>query len=160
MSQLNTEELMKVYQESNIANGKRFFPDLGYEKQLFRAEDNFISYIRDDFFKTCGAFYVVRLQEGKYCAALRMEPYKNGLLLEALETRPDMRRQGHAYCLMKEALLYVAQLKCNVIYSHVNKRNIPSLRLHAKAGFRRISEAAVYIDGTVTQNSCTLCFDF
>ena len=160
MSQLNTEELMKVYHESNIVNGKRFFPDLSCEKQLLCAEDNFISYIRDDFFKTRGAFYVVRLQEGKYCAALRMEPYKSGLLLEALETRPDMRRQGHAYCLMKEALAYASQLKCNVVYSHVHKRNIPSLRVHIKAGFHRVSETAAYIDGTVTQNSCTLCFDF
>lgn len=159
VSQLNTEALMAVYQEGNEENARRFFPGLSPDIQLCKAEDGFIDYLRNDFFQTKGAFYAVWVCGETYTAALRMEPFKDGLLLEALETKPDMRRKGYAYSLIAAVLEYVPTLGYKKVYSHINKRNTASLRVHEKAGFRRISDSARYIDGTVTQNSYTLCYD-
>ena len=44
------------------------------------------------------------------------------------------------------------------VYSHVGKRNAGSLKVHERCGFRRISEQAVYIDGSVNGKCCTLCY--
>ena len=96
------------------------------------------------------------LSEGKYICALRLEPYCDGLLLEALETAPAYRRRGYAEKLILAAIAHFAGKK---LYSHVSKRNVPSLCVHEKCGFRRILEYAVYIDGSVNQRSCTLCLD-
>ena len=159
VSQLNTEALMAVYREGNEENARRFFPGLSPDIQLRKAEEGFIDYLRNDFFLTKGAFYAVWVCSETYTAALRMEPYMDGLLLEALETMPGMRRKGYAYRLIAAVLEHVPTFGYTKVYSHVNKRNLASLRVHEKAGFRRISDSARYIDGTVTQNSYTLCYD-
>ena len=43
-----------------------------------------------------------------------------------------------------------------VYYSHVDKRNTPSLRLHEKLGFEISLDHAVYVDGSVYSSSVTL----
>ena len=159
VSQLNTESLIAVYQESITASGREFFSNFSADAQLAKAEDDFLSYLRSDFFRASGAFYAVWLCDKTYCASLRMEPYKDGLLLEALETRPDLRRKGYAYRLMVAVLKYVVSLGYTRVYSHVNKRNAPSIRVHKKVGFQKISDAATYIDGTVTRHSYTFCYE-
>ncbi len=146
MYQLNTEQLLAVYAQSLREN----------PQQPKRAEEEFISYLREDFFRQKNAFYAVWLVEDTYQSALRVEPYRDGLLLEALETAPNARRRGYACCLLTEVLAFLRATDCNAVYSHVNKRNNASLALHSRCGFRTISDSAVYIDGTVTQNSCTL----
>lgn len=158
MAELNTEQLMAVYREGNIENGSEFFPDLDKDEQLNKAEFSFIDYLRQDFFRQKGAAYYVWASDGAYRSALRLEPYQDGLLLEALETAPGSRRKGYAYSLMCAVLAYLKNERAAVVYSHVNKRNIASLKIHEKCGFRRIKESATYIDGTVTQNSCTMCY--
>ena len=106
------------------------------------------------FFRTPNAVYAIWEEDGKYISALRLEPYREGLLLEALETAPIYRRQGFAEKLMLSVLDKFSDTK---IYSHVSKRNLPSLRIHEKCGFRRILEYAAYIDGSVNRRCCTLC---
>jgi RimJ/RimL family protein N-acetyltransferase len=83
-----------------------------------------------------------------------LEPYRDGLLLEALETAPECRRKGFAAELVRAAQGYAAGTK---IYSHVNKGNLASLRTHEKCGFHRIADHAVYADGSVMQNHVTFC---
>ena len=78
----------------------------------------------------------------------------DGLLLEALETAPACRRHGYAAALVRAVMEVYGEKK---IYSHVSKRNTPSLRVHEKCGFRRIAEHAVYADGSVMQNHVTFC---
>ncbi len=157
MCELNTEQLMAVYTQSNRENGQQRWPDLPAEKQLQRAEDDFLFYLREDFFRQSGAIYAVWTSQAVYQSALRLEPYRDGLLLEALETAPNARRNGYAFSLLSQTLDYLRTTDCKVVYSHVNKRNKASLGVHEKCGFHRIADTAVYIDGTVTQNSCTLC---
>ena len=152
-SELNFSALMEVYAEGNRENGAEQYPHLSEYEQLFRAEQDFGDYLRHDFFKTEGAYYALWEENGAYLSALRIEPYGDGVLLEALETRLDCRRQGYATRLL-EAVLSVETRK---IYSHVSKKNTPSLRTHEKCGFRKILDHAVYIDGSVSANAVTLC---
>ena len=156
MSQLNTDQLMAVYVESNRENAEEFFSDLNVEAQTEMAEREFLDYLREDFFSQKGAFYAVWVEDGVYKAALRLEPYKDGYLIEALETAPDERRKGYASKLITEVLPFLRSKNIGKVYSHVGKHNVASLRVHIKCGFQRTAESATYIDGTVTQNSCTL----
>lgn len=158
IAELNFEELLEVYREDIQDNGARFFPDLSGAELFRKSGDSFISYLREDFFCQEGAFYALWVVEGQYKAALRMEPYNDGLLLEALSTAANERRKGYGYHLVSEVLKYLPTLPYEVVYSHINKRNTPSLELHKKCGFQPFSDSAKYIDGTVTQNSCTMCY--
>lgn len=138
MSELDTEQLLNIYKEQNID------------------ETEFLSYLREDFFRQKGAFYAVWIEDYAYRAAVRFCPYKNGLLLHSLETAPDDRRKGYASSLLLESLQHLQVSDCKTVYSHIEKRNIASLSLHKKCGFTIISDSATYLDGTVTQYSSTL----
>lgn len=155
LSKLTFSQLMAVYAEGNRENAEEFWPDLSENERLLRAEEAFYQYLKESFFKTPGAVYALWLQGGEYMAALRLEPYEDGLLLEALETHPEYRNRGFA----SDLLTAVLEKFPGKIYSHVGKRNTPSLRVHQKCGFRTIKDYAVYIDGSVNTNAWTLCHD-
>ncbi len=154
MKELDFPALMEIYVEGNRENGADLWPEEPVPRQLQLAEEGFRDYLKNDFFLTPGAAYYLWQAEGCYVSALRLEPYKDGLLLEALETRPEFRRRGYA-----EALLRAVQLRVpGKIYSHIHKKNAPSLAVHEKCGFRRICERAAYIDGSVNDRACTMCY--
>lgn len=154
LNELDFAQLMAVYEEGNLENGAELWPDLPQGQQLLRAEQDFYQYLRECFFTTEGAYYALWEVDGIYVSALRLEPYQDGLLLAALETAPAYRRKGYASELIHGVL---EQERDRKIYSHVSKRNIPSLRAHARCGFHRILEHAVYADGSVMTKSCTFC---
>lgn len=155
MKELNFPQLMDVYVEGNEENGAAFWPEESPERQLQLAEEDFRSFLVDTFFQTVGAVYCVWQAQGRYTAALRLEPYRDGWLLEGLETAPAQRRKGYAQALMQSVLLLPEYGK---VYSHVAKGNAASLKVHQNCGFQRISEQAVYIDGSVDERCCTLCY--
>ncbi len=140
MSELNTEQLLSVYNE-----------------HAWEALD-FLSYLRDDFFQQPNAFYAIWLEGAEYRSVARLEQYGNGLLLHSLETAPNERRKGYAFRLLTQLLKYLQATDCKTLYSHIDKRNRASFDLHIKCGFQIDTDFARYIDGTVTQNSYTLCF--
>ncbi len=146
MSELNIDQILSVYAENFCRN-----------ERVKRSEDDFLSYLREDFFRQRDGFCAVWVADGVYQSALRLEPYRDGLLLTALETAPNARRRGYATKLVAEMLHDLQSRGCKAVYSHVDKRNRASLKVHNKCGFRQISDSAVYLDGTITQNSCTLC---
>jgi GNAT superfamily N-acetyltransferase len=148
-------KLMEIYAEGNLENARELWPDEPAGRQLALAEEEFYLYLYQVFFRTEGACYLIWQVDGRYVSALRLEPYRDGLLLEALETAPEYRRQGFAAELVRAAQGYAAGTK---IYSHVNKGNLASLRTHEKCGFERILESAVYIDGSADNKSCTFCY--
>lgn len=153
LSQLRFGDLMGVYEEGNRENGAERYPNLPPEQQLQRAEQDFYEYLHDVFFPTEGAVYAVWEIGGKYVSALRLEPYRDGLILAALETKPEERGKGCAKALIR----YLLKEKCGeVIYSHVSYKNIPSLRVHQACGFEKISDTAVYLDGSVNSRCMTL----
>ncbi len=153
LRELDFEQLMAVYEEGNRENAEEFFPDDTPAVQLERAKQSFEEYLREDFFRVPGAFYAVWEQGGEYVSALRLEPYEDGWLLEALETKPLERRKGYAAQLIAAA---TEKIPNGPVYSHVGKRNAASMAVHLQCGFVKILDYAKYVDGTVTQYSYTL----
>ena len=140
MADLDTEQLLEVYKGQGID------------------EDDFLDYLRTDFFCQTDAFYALWTVEGRYAAVLRIEPYADGLLLESLSTTPESRRQGYAAALVAQVLEHLRSTPYRVLYAHIDKRNVPSLAIHKKCGFTMHSDSAKDIDGTFTQKSCTMCY--
>lgn len=156
MRDLSFSQLMAVYEEGNRENAEEFWPGMEEGQRILRAEQEFHQYLQEIFFPTEGAVYCIWEERGNYVSALRLEPYRDGLLLEALETKPDQRKRGYAVQLIRAVQ---AQYPDARIYSHVSKKNTASLKTHEKCGFQRILEHAVYADGSVTSRSCTLCWE-
>ena len=93
MGELDFAALMEVYEEGNLENGEELWPELPEGLRLLNAEQAFHQYLRECFFVTPEAVYCIWQEKGKYVSALRLEPYQDGLLLEALETAPHSRRR-------------------------------------------------------------------
>ena len=153
LKDLDFRQLMEVYEEGNLENAEIFYSYAPRNQWLRLAEDAFYQYLRDTFFQTPEAVYAIWNEGGRYVSALRLEPYRDGLLLEALETDPRHRNEGYAAALIRAVL---KELKGKRVYSHVGKRNAASLAVHEKCGFYRISETAAYIDGSVDNKAYTL----
>ena len=150
LGELDFSALMDVYIEGNMEKAEEY-GDGG----LLQAEREFCDYLREDFFRHEGAFYAVWKQGNAYICALRMEPYRDGWLLEALETAPEYRRRGYAKGLI---LAVLEQMESTVVYSHVSKRNEASIRTHLRCGFQKVLDHAVYLDGSVSNRAVTLCY--
>ena len=155
LRELSFASLMKIYEEGNRENTAALWPDVPAERALQMAEEEFYHYLRDIFYTTAHALYAIWNENGEYVSALRLEPYRDGMLLEALETSPGCRRKGFGERLLRSVLSQTN----GKIYSHVHKSNAASLQLHQKCGFQRICDHAVYIDGSVDSKSCTLCYE-
>lgn len=153
LRELSFGQLMEIYAEDNLEKGRELAPEESEARQTALGEQDFYQYLDQIFFRTPGAVYAVWEEAGIYVSALRLEPYRDGLLLEALETRPDRRRQGFAGALVQAVLARMGDAK---IYSHVDKRNLASLRTHESCGFRKILDYAVYADGSVLPHMDTL----
>ncbi len=138
MRDISSERLLDIYRGS-----------LG---ESLTARQDFYAYLRRDFFSRPGVVLAVWEAEGCYVSALRLEPYREGLLLTGLETHPEHRGMGYA-----QKLLLAALPSGEKTYSHVAKDNEISLHIHQKAGFQIISDCAVYLDGSADGKSWTLC---
>lgn len=148
MGELSFSRLMEVYRGSNPEN-----TDYQESILLLREEQRFYDYLSQVFFRTSGARYAIWQENGCYTTAARLEPYRNGQLLAGLETAPGLRRRGYGHKLLLGIQESLPQ--GTVLYSHVDKHNEASLALHGKVGFQRISESAVYIDGSADSRCCT-----
>lgn len=155
MSELSFSQLMEVYQEGNSKNGEELWPELPAGQRILQAEQDFYGYLTQVFFPTTAAVYMILEKNGTYVSALRLEPYQDGILLAALETRPDCRGMGYATELVRRAVAERSGMK---IYAHVGKENVASLRVHLKCGFQRIHEYAMYLDGSANQKCCTFLY--
>lgn len=152
LRELDFRQLMDVYEEGNRGNARERFPHLPLEQGVAEAEQDFYAFLKEGFFSNRGAFYGVWVVDGCYVSALRIERYRDGWLVEAVETKPACRRKGYATILMKAVLNQIAAGK---VYSHIHKKNLPSQKLHEGLGFRRCSDRAVYIDGSVNDRCAT-----
>lgn len=152
LRELRFGALMGVYLQGNQEKAERDYPEEPAGAGLRLAEEDFYRYLRECFFRTPGAAYAVWEEGGSYVSALRLEPYRDGVLVNALETAPQQRRKGYASRLL-EAVLGTLN---GPVYSHVAKSNLPSLALHERLGFRRIQETALYLDGSLDRRACTL----
>lgn len=140
---LDERKLMDIYSESNFENTDYFFPDLEDKKEAVRkVEEGFLGFLKDEFFSQSGSVYWVLESDGVWVSALRLSRIEKGLYyLEALETRPDCRRQGHAACLLDGVIDELKQAGPFRICDCISKRNTASIRTHEKCGFSIVSEA-------------------
>ncbi len=141
LKELPFSALMEVYREGNLKKG-----------DLLTAEQDFYQYLKEGFFTEPEDCYCLWEKGGTLVSALRLQGYKDGLLLEALETAPEHRRKGHAEALVHSVLAAFADRK---IYVHIEKKNKASALLHEKCGFFKILDYAVYADGSVTRSAVT-----
>lgn len=159
LTQLRFGSLMEIYEEANREHGQMLWPDEPEMRQIQLSEQDFYRYLNEGFFRTPGAVYAVWEAGGQYVSALRLEPYRDGLLMEALETTPEQRRRGYAAALIQAVQEELKRQGGAKVYSHVDKRNTPSLKTHAKCGFRPIADYAVCVDGSVSRKLYTMCWD-
>lgn len=155
LNQLCFGELMEVYSESVAENGAEFYPNLSENEQIIQAQQDFYAYLQQDFFTKEGDTYCIWGENGKYICALRLESYQDGLLLEALETRPEYRKQGYGEKLIRSVQALVGERK---IYSHISHRNEASLAVHRKCGFEKILNYARFADGSVNDRCGTYLY--
>ena len=160
LSDLKFSQLMHVYTESNALNGASNFPNDTPEIQIHKAEVEFYHYLDSVFFRQKSSFYAVWTVGDTYTAALRIEPYSNGLLLSALETAPEARCKGYATALIRNVQELLNQQGSGMLYSHVSASNIPSLTTHKNCGFEVTKDYAVYSDGSVMHNCFTLVYKY
>ena len=155
--ELPIKDMLWIYAEGIQENGKVQYKALSENEQILSAEQDMYDFLRM-FMREESNFYALWGSAGRYVSALRMEPYQDGYLLEALETAPDVRGRGYAKALVQETLGYLKSVDNLPVYSHINKNNLQSLAVHCACGFERILEHAVYIDGSIMHNCCTMCF--
>lgn len=157
--QLSFGKLMEVYREANQEHGREIAPGEPEERQIALSEQDFYAYLHDSFFTRPDAVYCILEENKRYVSALRLEPYMDGLLLEALETAPNQRQKGYAVQLIQAAQQMLEQQGSVRIYSHVSKKNNPSLKAHFHCGFEIIRDYAAYIDGSVNDRAYTLRYE-
>ena len=156
--QLNMAQLQRVYEQSILEDGKRHYRALPEQLQILRATEDFYDYV-DFFLKDEKSMYAVWVADGIYKAALRIEEYCDGYLLSGLETALTERSKGYATALIRSVQEYLSKSGHYKLYSHVNKKNELSLLIHKNSGFICILENAVYIDGSISHNAYTLCYE-
>jgi len=149
---LDFRQLMDVYEESNRQWAREHYPYLSESEQILRTEQDMYENLRC-FFLDRASFYAIWEQDGSYVSAVRFEPYKDGMLLEALETKPAERKRGYA----KQLVTAVLDQMHGKIYSHVDKHNHASLAVHKACGFAEISDYSVCVDGSVSHSAVTFC---
>lgn len=155
---LDIRQLMQVYQETNRKYGSVTYKNLPENLQILYAEQDFYAYL-ELFFSSKDSVYAVWAPDGVYKAALRVERYDDGLIITGLETAPDMRQRGYATLLLESVINYLGESNSPKLYSHIEKKNNVSLRLHENIGFQKISDSAIYIDGSLHRDAYTLCLN-
>lgn len=152
--ELDFDALMEVYTEGNRENGEYLYPEETPERQMELARRDFEAYLQNDFYAKSGVCYWIWTEDGAYRAALRLEPWQDGLLLEALETHPDHRRKGFAKKLISAVL---GQLDGGTkVYSHISKWNTASCASHYACGFYKLLDYSVDSDGEIYDHQVTM----
>lgn len=140
--ELDERRLMDIYSESNYENTDYFFPD---EQDKAAAVENveagFLAFLKNEFFEQPKASYWILEEDGVWVSAARtcfIQP--DIYYLEALETRPDQRKKGHASRLLSAVVEELKKEGAFRLCDCVSKKNSASLRAHEKCGFQIVSE--------------------
>ncbi len=153
-ARVDGRRLMDIYREDNIENTDYFYPDMKDKAQaLARVEQDFLHYLETDFFFKPGNTYWVLEENGVWVSALRLTELSPGdYYLEALSTHPDFRRQGCAARLLEAVLAELKKEGPFRLRDCVGKKNVPSLGVHEKCGFRIAAQDGTdYLSGEVNE---------
>ena len=165
MDELDFSKLMEIYRESNTENVSYFFPDCtDIDAGRKQVEEKFYSYLKNDFFSIPGNRYYVYEKDGVWLSAIRLFPVpeKAGkYYAEALETRPERRREGNAEALFKLLFEELSDSGDFEISDSVSKTNTASLRTHLSSGFRICQENSICIlNGYENPNAYGLSYNY
>lgn len=140
-SQLKKNKLMEIYRQGNLETADRLYPHVADRRFALRlAERDFIDFLAREFFRP-GCSYMVLVVDDVWLSALRLTLVEEGLYyIEALETRPDRRREGNAVRLLRAVITVLSHRGPFILRDCVSKENLPSLRTHRKAGFTVYSD--------------------
>ena len=140
--QLDARKLMDVYAESNFENTDAFFPDeADKEAAVRKVEAGFLDFLKNDFFRRAQASCWILEENGLWRSAARTCRVRGELFyMEALETRPDSRKQGCAARLLTGITEEMKKEGPFRLCCCVSKKNTASLRTHRKCGFVIVSE--------------------
>lgn len=125
-----------------------------YETETLEAEQALYDFLRHDFFPN--GICCLWEEKGRYVAALRLQPWKDGWLLEGLQTHRDHRRKGYAKALVTAALQMPGMEK---VYVHIQRQNGASVALHRACGFCKLWNYATYLDGSVYHSADTYLYE-
>ena len=159
--QLDPEKLMAVYGESNEENIDFFFPGAEDRSEaLKKVEAGFLDFLRNDFFTKPGNAYRILEAEGVWVSAVRLCPIREGLYyLEALETHPAHRRQGHAARLLRALIRELEAQGPFRLCDCVGVHNLPSRLTHERCGFRVVREPGFdYLRGEDDEGTVGMAF--
>ena len=155
IDELSFSKLMTVYNETNGLTAKNDYQDIPDNERIFQVESDFYAYLKECFFVTDGASYVILEENNIYLSVARVEPFLDGIILEALETDPHFRGRGYA----KELVGYIVEHVNCPVYSHVSLDNVFSQKVHIANGFKIISNYADYINGTRSYKAVTFKYE-
>lgn len=147
--------LMTVYEQTICEKATNHYPCRDAHERLLLAEQDLYQYLIEAL-KNETAILALWSVQRSYVAALRLEKYRDGLLLTSLETAPDDRRKGYAFDLVCAVLSAYPDRK---IYSHIYNSNIGSVMLHRKCGFRQIAAFAEFLDGSISHDASTFLYE-
>ena len=156
MRTLNWDAICQIYEEGFSLRGIKAYPSLPESERILRAQEDTYHYLQDEFYATDGAYYAFWVEEDRWICALRMRPYQEGMLLDALETAPSYRNQGFAKKLLGEVLLQLQPGTC--VYSRILRRNKHSVRVHLQCGFQKHKPYAVFLDGSFRADADTYIY--
>lgn len=157
MADLDFAQLFEVYRESICADGEERYPMESAGVRTLWAEQDFYSCF-EMFLKDNSAACALWIVDGIYYSALRLERYRDGYLLNSLETAQEARGKGYATNLLRAVVQWLKLQGETKLYSHIDNRNLPSVSVHCASGFRKIMDYAVFLDGSVIHSSSTyLC---
>lgn len=125
-----------------------------YEADTLQAEQDLYAYLQEDLFPQ--GLCCIWEENGRYVSALRLQAWRDGYLLEGLQTHRDHRGKGYAQALLG-AVLEATQY--DKVYAHISRKNAASVAVHTACGFRKILPYATYLDGSVYHNADTYVYE-
>lgn len=131
---------------------KKNYRHLSEHEGMNCAKEDYYEYLRDVFFSRIHGKIYIYEENGCYICGACFEPYRDGLLLNSLVTLKDHRRKGYAERLLSCVLGHLCH---EPVYVHIYEKNIASLRLHEKLGFKCLHAYAHMLDGAVRSDYFT-----
>ena len=147
---LNFSSLCIIYEADIELDRRKYYGHLDVAEGRFAAENDMYTYMHESFFNNGGLIYTFS-QGNQYACIARIEPYRDGMLLNSVVTADQFRKMGYASALVDVVLKNSGR----PIYSHIYRNNKASIKLHDKFGFKKLLNYAILLDGTVCNDHFT-----
>ena len=116
------------------------------DDEEYRYEE-FLTWIREDFKKIDHSrkAYIMAEAFGRIVGFIRVwhSPHNSKWMNDGMVVLPEHRNQGVGHRLVVEALRLAKDMGAECVYLHTWKDNLPSIRIHEKAGFQRVTDTFV-----------------